>query len=241
MVTSTTVGQACHAGGVSDFEVPAQPRGPRLDLAAMRVRYVPGPLLEHDVDASPFVQFRRWLAEAVAAGLPEPNAMVLSTVDADGRPASRHVLLKQLDDTGFVFYTNLASTKARHLAENPGAALCFGWFPISRQVCVTGRVEQVDRVTAAQYWAERPRESQLGAWVSEQSMPVASRQVLRDRLAALEQEYPPGAPVPLPDFWGGYRLLPDTIELWQGQPGRLHDRLVYERAERGWSLSRRQP
>ncbi len=226
---------------MSDFEVPAASSAPPPDLAAMRVRYVPGPLREADVAASPFVQFRRWLAEAAAAGLPEPNAMVVSTVDADGRPSSRHVLLKELDDTGFVFYTNLGSAKARALRANPSAALCFGWFAMSRQVCVTGHAEPVDRAVAAQYWAVRPRESQLGAWVSRQSQAVESREALRSRLAELNERFPASEPVPLPDFWGGFRVVPDTIELWQGQPARLHDRLRYARHGDGWTLTRLQP
>jgi pyridoxamine 5'-phosphate oxidase len=228
---------------MSDFEVSAA-GGSAPRLAEMRVRYVPGPLLERDVASSPFEQFRTWLAEAVAVGLPEPNAMVVSTVDPDGRPSSRHVLLKELDDVGFVFYTNLGSRKARALAVHPEASLCFPWFPMSRQVVVGGRVEPVDRATAGEYWAERPRESQLGAWTSEQSRPAASREALRERLAALEQRFA-GSPVPLPDFWGGFRVVPDTVELWQGQPGRMHDRLRYDRGRGGvdarWTLTRLQP
>jgi pyridoxamine 5'-phosphate oxidase len=226
---------------MSDFEVPAASSAPRPDLAAMRVRYLPGPLHEADVAASPFEQFARWLAEATTAGLPEPNAMVVSTVDPDGRPSSRHVLLKELDDTGFVFYTNLGSRKALALATHPSAALCFPWFAMSRQVCVVGRVEAVDRATASAYWAVRPRESQLGAWASRQSRPVASRAALRERLASLAARFPAGEPVPLPEFWGGYRVVPDEVELWQGQPARMHDRLRYTRHDEGWTLARLQP
>lgn len=231
---------------MSDFEVPARPGAPRRQpsefaLADMRVRYVPGPLRESGVDPSPFEQFAGWLREASAAGLPEPNAMVVSTVDPDGRPSSRHVLLKELDGTGFVFYTNLSSRKARALAAHPVASLCFPWFPMSRQVVVGGTVQRVDTATAAAYWAVRPRESQLGAWASEQSRPIASREALRERLASLAARFGADGPVPLPDFWGGYRVVPDTVEFWQGQPGRMHDRLLYSRSGDGWSLARLQP
>lgn len=225
---------------MSDFEVPASSSSPP-DLAAMRVRYTPGPLHEADVADSPFEQFSRWLADATGAGLPEPNAMVVSTVDADGRPSSRHVLLKELDEVGFVFYTNLGSRKATALAARPAAALCFGWFAMSRQVCVVGRVETVDRATAAAYWSVRPRESQLGAWASRQSAPVQSRADLLEQLAAVTARFPPDEPVPLPDFWGGYRVVPDEVEFWQGQPGRMHDRLRYSRHDEGWTLDRLEP
>lgn len=224
---------------MSDFEVPASSFRP--DLAAMRVRYTPGPLHEADVAESPFEQFGRWLADATGAGLPEPNAMVVSTIDDDGRPASRHVLLKELDEVGFVFYTNLGSRKATALSARPAAALCFGWFAMSRQVCAVGRVEPVDRATAAAYWSVRPRESQLGAWASRQSAPVQSRADLLDQLAAVTVRFPPDEPVPLPDFWGGYRVVPDEVEFWQGQPGRMHDRLRYSRHNEGWRLGRLQP
>lgn len=231
---------------MSDFDVPAGSgdAGPQPSLRAladMRVRYVPGPLTEADVALSPFEQFATWLSDATSVGLPEPNAMVLSTVDPDGRPSSRHVLLKELDSTGYVFYTNLGSRKAQALAAHPVASLCFPWFPMSRQVVVGGTVERVDTPTAAAYWAVRPRESQLGAWASEQSRPIESREALHARLAALAERFGPDEPVPLPDFWGGYRVVPDTVELWQGQPGRLHDRLRYTRRPDGWSLTRLQP
>lgn len=229
---------------MSDFDVPArtsaQPGADVPSLADMRVRYVPGPLRERDVDPSPYEQFAVWLRDATAAGLPEPNAMVLSTVDPGGRPSGRHVLLKELDGTGFVFYTNLTSRKARALGVNPVASVCFPWFAMSRQVVASGTVERVAAATAAAYWAQRPRESQLGAWASHQSRPIESREALSERLAAVTARFADG-PVPLPDFWGGYRLVPDSVELWQGQPGRLHDRLLYSRRNRGWALTRLEP
>lgn len=212
------------------------------DLAAMRVRYVPGPLHEADVSADPAEQFHRWLADAVTAGLPEPNAMVLATSTAAGRPSSRTVLLKELDERGFVFYTNTGSRKAGEIADNPRASLCFPWFPMARQVLVEGSVEPVAREVAAAYWATRPRESQLGAWASEQSRPVGDREALHAQWLAATERFADAAEVPLPPHWGGYRVVPRRLELWQGQPGRLHDRLSYERTRAGsWTLTRLQP
>lgn len=219
---------------MSDFQ-------PSAALADMRVRYVPGPLRETDVAANPFEQFAAWLDDAVAAGLPEPNAMVLSTVDADGRPGGRHVLLKELDAAGFVFYTNLGSRKAAALGANPVASVCFGWYAMARQVVAAGPVEGVDAATTNDYWAVRPRESQLGAWASEQSRPVASREALHEQLGRVTERFPADQPVPRPDFWGGYRVVPDIIEFWQGQPGRMHDRLQYSRADGNWLVTRLQP
>jgi pyridoxamine 5'-phosphate oxidase len=235
---------------MSDYEVHAGAAGPDVPLPAMRVRYTPGPLHEADVAESPFVQVRRWLAEAVAAGLPEPNAMVLATAGVSGVVSSRHVLLKELDDVGFVFYTNLASRKASQLAEQPYASLCFPWYAISRQVSVEGAVTLLDRASVAQYWHRRPRESQLGAWASDQSQPVESREALRARLAKVSERFGGVEAIPVPEQWGGYRVVPHRVELWQGQPARLHDRLVYLRedgvpgTEEGattWRLVRLQP
>ena len=210
------------------------------DLAAMRVRYVPGPLHEADVSADPAEQFHRWLADAVTAGLPEPNAMVLATSTAAGRPSSRTVLLKELDERGFVFYTNTGSRKAGEIADNPRASLCFPWFPMARQVLVEGSVEPVAREVAAAYWATRPRESQLGAWASKQSEPIESREALAARLVEVTERFGED-PIPLPSGWGGYRVVPEVLEFWQGQPGRLHDRLRYRRSPDRWALDRLQP
>lgn len=199
----------------------------QVDLASLRRSYRRQGLAEADLAADPVTQFQVWLGDAVAAGLPEPNAMALATADAAGRPAVRHVLLKGHDARGFVFYTNLGSRKARHLDENPRAALTFPWFPIERQVLVTGPVEPVSRRETEAYWRSRPRESQLGAWASPQSSVVASREALEARYAELEAQHPDE--VPLPDTWGGFRVVPDTVEFWQGRIGRLHDRLRYRR------------
>jgi pyridoxamine 5'-phosphate oxidase len=211
------------------------------DLARMRRPYDRGRLLESDVAAEPFGQFRRWLADAVAAGVVEPNAMVLATADSCGRPSARHVLLKELDDRGFVFFTNYGSHKAADLTVNHAAALCFPWVFLERQVVAGGTVSRVTREESAAYWATRPRESQLGAWASEQSRVVASRNELEARLAEVARRFPDA--VPLPDWWGGYRLVPDSVEFWQGGPARLHDRLRYRRVGDGssWVLERLSP
>jgi pyridoxamine 5'-phosphate oxidase len=211
------------------------------DLAGMRRRYGRGRLLESEMAAEPFVQFRRWLADAVRAGVVEPNAMVLATADSHARPSARHVLLKELDDRGFVFFTSYGSRKAADLTVNHCAALCFPWVFLERQVLVGGTVSRVTREESAAYWVTRPRESQLGAWASEQSRVVGSREELEERLAEMARRFP--AEVPLPDWWGGYRLVPDAVEFWQGGPARLHDRLRYRRCEDGgaWVLERLSP
>lgn len=210
------------------------------DLAGMRRRYRSGRLLESDVPAAPHELFRAWLADAVRARLAEPNAMVLATVDADGRPAARHVLLKELDDDGFVFFTNLTSRKASDIAVNPDVSLCFPWFAMERQVVVAGTAVLVGRQEVAAYWVTRPRESQLGAWASRQSTVLESRAELERRAALLAERFP--AEVPVPDFWGGYRVVPRMVEFWQGGAGRLHDRLRYTvTADGDWRLERLAP
>jgi pyridoxamine 5'-phosphate oxidase len=177
--------------------------------------------------ADPMEEFRGWFADAVDAGLAEPNAMVLGTVSSDGTPHSRHVLLKNADH-GFVFFTNYFSAKGRHLSDRPVASLCFPWFAMERQVCVAGRVERLDHATNASYWSLRPRDAQLGAWASHQSQPIADRAALVSNLDEVADRFAM-QDVPLPDFWGGFRVLPDTVEFWQGHPGRLHDRIRYSR------------
>lgn len=210
------------------------------DLAGMRRRYRSGRLLESDAPPGPHELFRAWLADAVRARLAEPNAMVLATVDADGRPAARHVLLKELDDDGFVFFTNLTSRKASDIAVNPDVSLCFPWFAMERQIVVAGTAVLVGRQEVAAYWVTRPRESQLGAWASRQSTVLESRAELERRAALLAERFP--AEVPVPDFWGGYRVVPRMVEFWQGGAGRLHDRLRYTvTADGDWRLERLAP
>jgi pyridoxamine 5'-phosphate oxidase len=198
---------------------------PELNLAAMRREYTRSGLVETDLAPTWLAQFQSWLRDAKAAGLAEPNAMVVATADGAGRPSARTVLLKAVDERGFVFFTNLLSRKASEIAVNPYASLVFAWHPIGRQVVVCGRVEPVDRADTEAYFATRPRESQLGAWASPQSQVIAGRWVLDEVLAEVESRFPDGTPIPPPPHWGGLRVVPETVEFWQGREGRLHDRV----------------
>lgn len=202
------------------------------DVAAMRRSYRSGRLDESDLAPTWLEQFGRWLAEASESlSFPEPNAMVVATASADAAPSVRTVLLKAYDDRGLVFFTNLRSRKARDIEANPQASCVFAWLPLERQVLVTGRAEQVGRAQSEEYFHSRPHGSQIAASVSEQSRVVPDRGALeaeRDRLAAA---YPDGSTVPLPDFWGGIRIVPETVEFWQGREDRLHDRLRFRRAD----------
>ncbi len=184
-------------------------------------------LREQDLAGSPLEQFQAWFAEASTAGFPEPNAMVLSTVSADGQPSSRTVLLKGVDERGFSFFTNLTSRKGTELASNPRMSLVFPWYALHRQVVVVGRVDLLPRDEVAEYFASRPRGSQLGAWASHQSQVIDSRDVLDARVAEVASRFPEGTQVPVPDFWGGWLVRPLTIEFWQGRDSRLHDRLRF--------------
>ena len=209
-------------------------------LSDLRKEYTRAGLSESDADRDPVEQFRRWFAEALAADLHEPNAMTVATATRDGRPSARVVLLKGFDDRGFVFYTNYEGRKGRELEENPRAALLFYWGELERQVRVEGTVSRVPEGESDAYYASRPRGSRLGAIASEQSRTIRSREVLKERLRALEAEYE-GREVPRPAFWGGYRVEPEVIEFWQGRENRLHDRLVYSRGGGGWRMERLQP
>ena len=212
-----------------------------MSIADLRREYSLTGLRKADLAADPLQQFRHWFDQALAAGTNEPNAMVLATADAAGKPSTRVVLLKGIDERGFVFFTNYESRKARELAVNRHAALNFFWVELERQVCVTGSVTQVPREEAEAYFKTRPRGSRLGAWASKQSDTVPSREVLEARLQELEMEYP-GEEIPLPPFWGGYVLAPGEIDFWQGRPNRLHDRFRYSKQSDGrWLVERLSP
>lgn len=219
----------------------------REDLAAARTDYDRYELLEAESPAEPFALFDQWLTVALAAAetgeVFEPTAMTLATVRQDGdliRPAARVVLLKDFDRLGFTFYTNYESAKGAELAANPQAAATFWWPALFRQVRITGHVEKVSRVASVEYFAVRPRGSQLGAWASRQSQPVASAEVLAEAYTAVEAEKE-GAEVECPPYWGGYRLVPEEIEFWQGRPSRMHDRLRYRNGPDGWQRDRLSP
>ena len=211
-----------------------------LDLAAIRRDYAMASLSERDVDPDPIRQFERWFADAVSAQIPEPNAMTLATASRDGVPAARIVLLKGVDANGFVFYTDYRSRKGAELTENPLAALAFLWKEIERQVRITGSVARVSTAESEAYFRTRPPGSRLGAWASRQSSVITSREELETQLREVAARFPDGD-VPLPPHWGGFRVMPDEIELWQGRPDRLHDRLLYRRRESTWEIVRLSP
>jgi pyridoxamine 5'-phosphate oxidase len=201
----------------------------------------PGTLSEGMMAGDPMTQFARWMSQAQARGLPEPTAMVLATTSEQGRPRARTVLLKAHDQTGFTFYTNRTSRKGRDLAAHPWACVVFPWFAMGRQVTAEGAVRTMSQAASAPYFFSRPRQSQIGAWASRQSQVIGSRAELDRRVAELERRWPPSVSVPMPDFWGGYVLVPDTVEFWQSGAYRLHDRLRYRREGDGWTIERLSP
>jgi pyridoxamine 5'-phosphate oxidase len=212
-----------------------------MSIADIRRDYALESLTERDVDSDPMRQFDRWFVQACNAELLEPNAMALATSTADGYPSCRIVLLKGVDARGFVFFTDYRSRKGTELDGNPRAALCFFWDVLQRQVRITGTVTRVSPDESAEYFRSRPHGSRIGAWASIQSSRLASRDALEREVAALLEKYPDGSEVPLPHHWGGYRVVPQTIEFWQGRVSRLHDRIVYTRDGDQWTMGRLSP
>jgi pyridoxamine 5'-phosphate oxidase len=210
-----------------------------MDVAHLRLDYARESLTERDVDPDPILQFEKWFEEALHAGLIEPNAMTLATSTRDGHPSARVVLLKGADANGFVFFTDYRSRKGAELDANPHVSLCFWWDALQRQVRISGTAVRVSREETAAYFHTRPHGSRVGAWASQQSATLASREMLEKEVERLERAYPDD--VPLPPHWGGYRVTPDSIEFWQGRPSRLHDRIVYARVGGEWRIGRLSP
>jgi pyridoxamine 5'-phosphate oxidase len=209
------------------------------EVAELRRNYTRDGLRRADLDTDPMAQFRRWFTQAVDAGIVEPNAMVLGTTDGK-RPSARSVLLKAYDERGFVFFTNYDSRKARDMAVNSSVSLLFPWYPLERQVGILGTAERISAAESLAYFLSRPHGSRLGAWVSQQSAVIGSRQFLEMKLDEIKRKFADGE-VPLPSFWGGFRVVPSEIEFWQGRENRLHDRFRYTRSGGAWTVDRLAP
>lgn len=212
-----------------------------MSLEDLRKEYSGASLTENDVDADPFRQFSKWFDQAKKAGLIEPNAMALATATPDGRPSLRMVLLKGAEPNGFVFFTDYRSRKGQELTANPNAALCLWWDVLQRQVRIEGTVSRISAAESLKYFSTRPYGSQVGAWASFQSSVLMARDVLEREVAAFLKKYPEGTEVPLPHHWGGFRLVPESIEFWQGRQSRLHDRILYTRTDSAWTIGRLSP
>ena len=225
--------------GVTNFRIMSST--PTLDIAALRRNYSRESLSEQDVMADPIDQFEHWFRQAMDSELPEPNAMILASASAGGQPSIRTMLLKGFDHQGFVFYTNYSSRKGNELDANPQAALLFPWLELERQVRIEGLVERVSQEESLAYFQSRPRGSQIGAWASPQSQIITGRDILEAKVAELTETFKHDEVLPLPPYWGGYRLRPDRIEFWQGRESRLHDRVLFTRAELGWTIERLAP
>lgn len=212
-----------------------------MDLSALRNEYTQDGLVRDELSSDPFSQFETWFNQATHSEVMEVNAMQLATVSPLGAPALRTVLLKSFDEQGFVFYTNYGSQKAEHIAQNPKVTALFFWKELERQVEISGTAVRVPTAESLKYFLSRPRGSQLGAWVSAQSSAISSRGFLEQKLGEMKRKFGDGE-IPLPDFWGGYRIVPETVEFWQGRPNRLHDRFEYRlQAENDWEIARLSP
>ena len=209
-------------------------------IADLRKDYTLEGLSETEIDPNPFIQFKKWFEQALAAQLPEPNAMTIATTTPDGKPSARMVLLKDFDERGFVFFTNYNSRKGQELAQNPQAAIVFWWAELERQVRILGSVEKVSESESNDYFESRPAKSRLGAWASNQSEIITNREVLEQRMQELQSKYE-NQEIPRPQHWGGLRVIPTEIEFWQGRSSRLHDRLLYTLDDGSWKIQRLSP
>jgi pyridoxamine 5'-phosphate oxidase len=211
-----------------------------MNLADFRKEYSDRGLRREELNPDPVAQFSEWFIQATELSVHEPNAATLATVDDAGMPYQRTVLLKYYDKDGFVFFTNYGSRKAQQIAKNPKVSLLFPWITLERQVIIQGHAEKISTAESLRYFASRPRESQIGAWVSNQSEVITSRKFLMQKLAEIREKFHHGE-IPLPSFWGGYRIVPEAIEFWQGGPARLHDRFLYRKHDAGWNIERLSP
>ena len=210
-----------------------------VDLTNLRKEFRQTGLNRSELDSDPFKQFSLWFSQAIKVGIVEPSAMSLATAD-ESEIGIRTVLLKHFDDKGFVFFTNYGSKKSQQIEVKPQAALLFSWLDLDRQVKIVGSVEKITTLESIKYFASRAKDSQLGAWASQQSATISSRSLLVSQFESMKNKFSKGE-VPLPDFWGGYRVIPQSIEFWQGRESRLHDRFIYQRSETGWSINRLSP
>jgi len=216
-------------------------KGKRMDIGELRKNYTKAELSEESIDKDPFKQFEIWFKQACDAEINEPNAMSLATSSKDLNVTVRTVLLKLFDKNGFVFFTNYESEKAKQINENPNVAVVFPWLILERQIIITGTASKVSTAESLKYFSTRPRGSQLGAWISQQSSVITSRSLLEMKLDEIKRKFMDGE-IPLPSFWGGYRIVPKTIEFWQGRPNRLHDRIRYSLQNDGnWKIERLAP